>query len=740
MKSFKILILLLIIPAITFAKSVLSGYVFDKDKQPLIGASVRWETAKTGVVTDEKGFFQIEGTPHKDHMLAISYVGYVDKVVHVHTFDEEMDITLDENVELGEVVIEKSTPGRITSRVNVLQTETVSKKELSRAACCNLAESFETNPSVDVSFSDAVTGAKQIQLLGLSGSYVQTLTENYPNFRGPASIYGLDYIPGPWMQSIQISKGAASVKNGYESITGQMNVEYKKPQEADPLSLNLFASDAGRYEGNADAAFVLNDKLSTGVFLHYSNETSDHDDNNDTFLDMPKKHQFNIMNRWMYMSGRYASQAGVRFVQDYRTSGQTMHTLNDNSMNPYEIEVNANRGEFFTKNAYLVDENRNGNIALIFTGSHHDQQSKYDINRYNVYGSNLYGSLMYETMLGEKHQLSTGLSMNWDKYSQTIDLFQPVTHLPQVLADQPNQETTTGGYAQYTFTTDKFVALAGLRADYSSLHKSAFVTPRLHLKYMPAEWVNLRASVGKGYRTVFVMPENSFYLASSRRIEIASDLKQESAWNYGTSLSFNIPLNGQDLTLSGEWYYTDFNNQVVTDVDSDPHAVKFYNLQGKSYANSVQVEASYPLFKGFNILAAYRWINAKTEYGGQLMKKPLTSDYKALITASYETPLRKWQFDFTTQFNGGGRMPTPDAANPLWAKTFDSFTILNAQITKNFKNLSIYVGAENITDFTQKNPIVSANDPYGSDFDATMVWGPTQGRKFYAGLRYAIGK
>lgn len=737
MKTTKILILLLLLPILTYGKDILKGYICDSQKQPLIGAAVRWENAKTGVITNDEGYFEIEGTPHKDHMLAISYVGYKDKVVHIHDFNEVQDITLEENAELNEVVIEKTPPGTIKSRKEVLQTEKITVKELHRAACCNLSESFETNPSVDVSFSDAVTGAKQIQLLGLAGTYVQTLTENYPNFRGTASIYGLDYIPGPWMESIQISKGAASVKNGYESITGQMNVEYKKPNNSDPLSLNLFASDAGRYEGNADAAFILNDKLNTGLLLHYSNESASHDDNNDSFLDAPKKHQFNMMNRWHYMSGKYASQFGIRFLQDYRTSGQTMHTLNDASVNkdnPYEISVKTNRGEFYTKNSYILDEERNGNVALIFTGSYNDQKSQYAADRYNVYGNNLYASLMYETELNKMHQLSMGLSMNWDKYNQLI-------HLSQPIVNQPNEETTTGGYVQYTFNKDdKFIALAGLRTDYSTLHKQAFVTPRLHLKYMPAEWLNVRASVGKGYRTVFVMPENNFFLASSRKIEIENNLKQESAWNYGTSISFHIPINGEELTLSGEWYRTDFDNQVVTDIDSDPHAVKFYNLKGKSYANSYQIEASYPLFRGFSILGAYRWTDAKTEYGGKLMKKPLISDYKALLTASYETPLKKWMFDLTAQFNGGGRMPTPDAVNPLWNTTFGSYTILNAQITKNFRTWSVYAGAENITDFRQKNPIISPENPFGENFDATMVWGPTMGRKFYVGLRYAIGK
>lgn len=733
MKSFKIIILLLLIPFTVFGKEVLKGYVHDKGKQPLIGVSVRWGDNKTGVVTDDKGLFEIEGTPDVDHMLVVSYVGFIEQEVHAHDFSHTVKIVMLENTELNEVVIEKRQSGRISSRMNPLQTETVTGKELHRAACCNLSESFETNPSVDVSFSDAVTGAKQIQLLGLSGTYVQMLTENFPNFRGAASIYGMDYIPGPWMQSIQISKGAASVKNGYESLTGQMNVEFKKPDASEPLNLNLFASDAGRYEGNADYSHVFNDKLSTALLAHYSNEQTAHDANGDTFLDVPKKHQFNLMNRWSYQSGDYASQVGVRFLQDYRTSGQTNHTITDKTMRPYQIQVNANRLEFFTKNSLMVDDAHEGNVALIFTGSYHDQKSRYDIKSYNVYENNIYASLMYETELTHEHRLSTGLSMNWDQFNQSSNFFTKAQFAPK-------DETTTGGYAQYTFNKDnKFVALAGLRADYSSLHKKAFVTPRLHLKYSPADWLNWRVSAGKGYRTVSVLPENSFYMASNREIIIDQDLKQESAWNYGTSLSFHIPINGQDLTLSGEWYYTDFDNQVVTDVDTRTDQVHFYNLNGKSYANSMQVEASYPVFKGFNILAAYRWIDSKTTYNGVKMKKPLTSDYKALITTSYETNLKKWQFDFTSQFNGGGRLPNPDATNPLWEKTFKPFTILNAQITKNFRKWSVYAGGENLTNFKQMNPIISADNPYSGDFDATMVWGPTHGRKFYVGFRYALG-
>lgn len=727
------ILILLFIPVVVSAHQ-LKGYVVDKQDIPVIGANIHWENEKTGVVTDVNGYFEIS-KKNNQHMLCVEYVGYQHKVVHIDNADEIQRIVLSEDKELDEVVVTKSAPGKIKNRVGVLSSETITSRELIRAACCNLSESFETNPSVDVSYSDAVTGAKQIQLLGLAGTYVQMLTENFPNMRGSAALYGLDYVPGPWLQSIQVSKGAASVKNGFESTTGQINIEYKKPNLADPLSLNVFASDAGRYEANADAAVELNDKLSTGLLLHYSNEEKAHDDNKDTFLDSPKKHQFNIMNRWDYITDKYVSHSGIRFLNDERTSGQTSRTVGDAGNDPYKISVKTNRMEFFSKNGFILNPENNESMAVIVSGSYHDQKSRYAKNLFNVYQSNIYGTFIYERDLGSAHKLSTGLNFNWDNYSVT----NKITQLQQ-LAYQPTKETVGGAYAEYTFNyNDKLIVLAGLRGDYSSLHRW-FVTPRLHVKYNVADWLHLRASAGKGYRSVFTLPENSYILASSRKIILQDKPKQESAWNYGITASFYIPIAGEELSVTGEWFYTDFSNQVVMDMDSDPHAVQFYNLKGNSYANSFQVEASYPLFRGFTLLGAYRWINARTNYGGKTMRKPLISRYKALTTASYETPLRKWQFDLTAQFNGGGRMPAPDAANPLWKGSFKSYTVVNAQITKFFRNWSVYIGGENLTDFKQKNPVIDAGNPYGNNFDATMVWGPTMGRKFYIGARFNIMK
>ncbi len=731
----QIYITLLLLLAFTARAKDVKGRVSDDAGQPIAGANVYWEGTQQGTTTDAEGAFAIE-TVGTTNVLVVSFIGYETVTLTVKDADRVIEITMKGEVTLDEVVVSQRKMGTISSRASVLQTQKITSEELFRAACCNLAESFETNPSVDVSYADAATGAKQIKLLGLAGTYVQMLTENYPNFRGAASLYGLDYVPGPWMESIQVSKGTSSVKNGYEALAGQINVEYKKPQTADIFSANLFGSDAGRYEGNADASWLVNDKVSTGLLVHYSNDKKQHDGNDDGFLDTPLREQVNLMNRWYHKLDNYIAQYGVRYLHESRTGGQATrhHTFFD----PYTVHLNTNRAELFTKQAYIINREKNESVALILSGSYHEQKSMYDRVPYNVYQNNVYASLLYEKEFSPMHSLSTGLSMNYDGFDENLSQ----DGVRRVLN---RTETVSGAYVQYTYNlNDRLIVLAGIRADYSSLY-DFFVTPRVHIKYNPFDWLHVRASAGKGFRTANVLAENNFLLSSSRKMSIADNLDHEEAWNTGINLSFYVPLFGKELTLGGEWYYTDFKKQVVIDMDSDPHAVSFYNLDGKSYSSSLQVEASYPFFRGFTLTAAYRYTDAKTDYRNaegvtRRMKKPLVSDYKGLLTASYQTPLKKWQFDLTGQFNGGGRMPTPDAANPLWEPDFGAYTIVNAQVTKFFRRWSVYIGAENLLDYKQPHPVIDAENPRGDNFDASMVWGPVHGRKIYVGLRFNISR
>ena len=595
----------------------------------------------------------------------------------------------------------------------------INKEELFKAACCNLGESFTTNPSIDVNYSDAATGAKQIKLLGLSGTYVQMLAENLPNFRGAAAPYALDYVPGPWMSGIQVSKGASSVKNGYESITGQIDVEYLKPDDEEGATLNLYGNTKSRMDANADANIHLTDKLSSELLLHYQDDYGHHDDNNDGFLDQPNVRQWNLQNRWHYRNSNYIFHGGISVIKEKREGGQTEHTSH-----LYKIGIETNRYEGYMKHAFILDPEHGTNIAVMTNLSMHQLDANYGHKHYDVNQKNAYAQLLFETNFTKQHSLSTGLSLNHDYLTRD------------------EKETTPGIYAQYTYNlNDKVLAMVGVRADHSSRY-GTFLTPRFHLKLTPNEIVSLRLSVGKGYRSVWALAENNYLLASGRLLVI-DDLNQEQAWNTGISSSFYVPLFGKTLKLNAEYYHTHFNEQTVIDYDSNPTQIRITNLNGQSYSNTFQIDASYPVVSGLELTVAWRWNDVKSTYGGKLMEKPLTSRYKGLVTASYKTPLGIWQFDATLQLNGGGRMPTPYTladSTPSWDSRFSAYEQVSAQITRWFRHFSVYVGGENLTGFRQKQSIINAADPWSSTFDPTMVWGPVHGAMFYAGIRINIGR
>ena len=619
------------------------------------------------------------------------------------------------------VVARKAGTSRLAGAVNGIA---VNKDELFKAACCNLGESFTTNPSVDVAYNDATTGARQIKLLGLSGTYVQMLTENLPNFRGAAIPYALGYVPGPWMKGIQVSKGSASVKNGYESITGQINVDYLQPEDEQKVEVNLFGDSKSRIEANADANVHLSDKWATEILLHHENILKNHDDNGDGFYDMPGREQYNVQNRWVYKGDKYIFHGGLGALKEIRTSGQDADHVHSDDI--YRIKLHTNRYEGYMKHAFILNHEHGTNIAFMSSASMHQLDAQYGNKFYDLNEKNLYGSLMFETNFSTQHNLSLGLSFNHDYLGQNLG--------------KNEKETTPGAYAQYTYTLGtKLTAMAGVRFDHSSLYGN-FFTPRFHVKYSPIDAISIRLSAGKGYRTVFALAEYNYLLSSGRNLNISKDLKQEEAWNYGLSTAFYIPMFGKTLKLNAEYYYTSFENQAVVDYDANKELIAIYNLRGKSYSHTFQIDASYPLLRGLEITAAYRLNDVKCtyDYGKSLMEKPLTSKYKALFTASYKTPLGLWQFDATVQLNGGGRNPEPYLladGSQSWSPRFHSFEQVSAQVTRWFRHWSIYVGGENLTGFKQKTPIYGASNPWGRDFEPTLVWGPVEGRMFYAGVR-----
>ena len=640
--------------------------------------------------------------------------------------------------EMGDVVVHATQSAHMKGRIE--NTDLIGPGQLVRAACCNLGESFTTNPSVDVNYSDAATGARQIKLLGLSGTYVQMLTENVPNLRGASIPFGLGYVPGPWMYSIQVSKGAASVRNGHESTTGQINIEYLKPQSTDQVSGNAYYDTHLKFEANAMANIHCTDKFSNGLMLHFEDRSHTHDGNGDGFADMPRQRQYNGMYRWAYFSPKWISQFYVKALREERHGGQTDHAMQETGTTEhgrYRIDLVTNRYEAQWKNALILNTEHNASLALMLHGSWHDAQNEVGRRSFDILQKNAYAQLMYETDMGTHHNLSVGASLNHDYYKEPT-LSGTDTHylLPTLFTNEDGRmgkaETTPGLYAQYTYKLgEKFTAIAGLRWDHSNLY-GGFWTPRLHMRYAPTEWFTMRASAGKGYRSPHALAENISLMATGRQLVIDRQLKQESAWNYGASAAFAIPIAGRTLDLNAEYYYTDFHRQMVIDPYTNDAQIRFTNLDGRSYSHTLQVDATYPVFSGFEMTAGFRFNDAQTTYDDELKWRPLTARYKGMLSLSYKTPLEFWHFDVTAQLIGPNQL-YDNSRTPAYAQ-------LSAQVTREFRYFSIYLGGENLTNYRIPHPILGYENTWSTKFDATQVWGPTEGAMGYIGIRFKLEK
>lgn len=716
------------------AQGKIEGKIFDasdSDETGLPGASIYWAGTTSGTYTNAAGYFELKKVKQTSR-LVVSFIGYKPDTIDIDNEKSYIKHGLSQQNEISEIVITGKATGSHIDKMSPILTMNITGAELRKAACCNLSESFETNASVDVNYTDAATGAKQIQLLGLSGIYTQILAENIPTLYGISTAYGLSYIPGPWMESIQVSKGTSSVRNGYESIAGQINVEYKKPAESEKLYINGFMNDAGRQEFNFNGSVIINDKLSTMVMAHAERQKGMKDKNADGYRDEPDINQYHFFNRWDYLTPKGDIRAGIKYLEEERLGGQYSY----NRKNPdtwsegFGILINSRRLEAFSKAGRIFLPNGSMSIGWINNYSYHSQESFFGNRHYDGKQNSFYSSLLYQwqPQLGN-HTIDAGFSYKYDNYDESLD---NVIH--------NRMESVPGAFFQYTYSdSSKFTLITGIRTDYHNLY-GLYVTPRIHLKYSPSPYITIRGSAGKGYRSGNVLAENSYLLASSREIKIADDLREEEALNYGASITAELPVRNESVKISVEAFRTSFINQIITDLDADPDEIRFYNLNGESYSNVFQVEVSTQLMDRLDLLAAWRWNDVKMTIDNILRSKPLNSRYKGLFTASYLTRLRKWQYDYTLQVNGPGRIPST-ASNPEMYRRSDSFrafTVMNAQITRYFKKFQFYLGGENLLDFRQHDPVIAADDPFGEYFDSGLIWGPVHGRKIYAGFRFII--
>ena len=707
--------------------------------EPMPNASVYWLGTRKGVITDSLGVFEIN-TDTSTQQLIISYTGFkADTLTVVHAND--LKVIMASKGQLNEVTIFSRQLGSFIPYLNPIRTQVMTGAELLKAACCNLSESFETNPSVDVSYNDAVTGSKQIQMLGISGNYTQLTVENLPGPRGLATPLGLNSIAGPWIESIQLTKGTGSVVNGFESIAGQINVELKKPESAEKLLGNIYVNDQGKTDLNLNVATKLNEKWATALLLHDNFMNNALDMNMDGFKDMPTGNTFSLVNRYKYdNSNGVLAQFGVKVLNDQKVGGET--SFNENSdkytQKRYGLAINTQRYELFGKLGYVFPQQKFKSIGLQFNASDYQQASYFGLTNYNANQQSFFTNLIYQSIINSTiHKFRTGFSFQYDKYNEDYNLNSYV-----------RKEIVPGTFFEYTYTpNDQWSLVAGIRGDNNNIYGS-FITPRLNIRYEPVIGTVFRLSAGKGQRTANIFAENNSLFVSQRSLMImgqnnsgAYSLNPEISWNKGISLDQKFNVFNNPATLSLDYFRNDFKNQVVVDIES-AKKIHIYNLAGKSYSNSFQAEVNMTPFTKLDIRVAYRYFDVKQTYSGNLLDRPFIAKHRAFLSVDYATN-NDWKFNYTVTFNGKKRIVNPyeSYVSFIPPTSSPSYYLMNAQVSKSFGNnnpMDIYVGVENLSNFFQQNTIISADDPFGPNFDASMIWGPVTGRMLYLGWRIKI--
>jgi len=731
----------IVIKSVKSAAYFLTGTVFESlengDLLPLIGANLQWMDDNKGGITDMNGKFKLEKSGQNDKLI-VSYVGYQNDTLIIKS-PGDVKIVMSAPVIIEGVIISYRRKSTEISYLDVVKIQNISSKELLKAACCSLAESFDTTPAIDASMTDVVTGIRRIEMLGLAGSYVQITRENIPDVRGLATVTGLSFTPGAWVESMQLNMGAGSVINGFEAITGQINVENKKPCHEEKMHLNAYSSANGRYEVNYFGKAAVNDNWSTATLMHGSARTHRQDRNKDGFLDMPLGKQVGVINRWKYtdLNGQ-EGQIGVKISYMDNISGQNDYnpSRSDRS-NIWGANMETTRAEVWGKRGYVNLATPHKSLGLQFSGVVHDQKGIFGNRTYDANQKSLYFNMIYQNIvINTDHQFRTGTSFQWDQYKEVINTTQ-----------YDRNEWVPGVFGEYSYKgNEKFNLVAGTRLDYHN-NFGLFFTPRLNLRYAPSPTTVIRGAMGRGQKTASIFAENIGLFASSRRINIVAQnnsnpygLDAEVAWNYGVSVTQEVKVKDELISLSLDFNRVNFSNQVVVDYDRNPQDVWFYNLDGKSYANSMQIQAEIPITKWVDLRLAYRYNDVKTTYGESLLQKPLISPHRAFANVEIRMG-RGWSLDYTANRMSATRLPNT-SSNPIEYRleyNSPSYYISNTQVTKAFANgFSVYAGGENIFDFRLSNPIIAADAPFSPNFDGSLVWGPVMGSNFYTGVRYTL--
>ena len=715
--------------------------------EPLPYAQVYFLEKSKLLDTDAEGSFTISNYGNKATLVA-TYVGYTRDTVVVTPEIASADFFLSGENEVEQSVITAKQAG--ISKLKPVRTEVISAAGLCKMACCALAESFENSASVTVGYSDAVTGARQIKLLGLSGTYTQMLDENRPVMRGLASPFGLSYVPGQWLESIQIAKGPSSVINGLEAITGQINMEHRKPTDETHLFVQLYGSSDAMFEANVVSALQFSPAWSTILLTHVGGTAMSMDHNGDGFRDEPENLQINVANRWLYYHRASGLQVrfGARFINEDRVGGQ-MGSKKDNE---YNISNNLwgsnilNRGiNGYLKIGVPINEEQTGSIAAVLDFNHHQFDSYFFLKDFNGTQDSWFMNILYQNELTESHKMEFGITAKRDNFKQIYTDFRLAykDDIQYGLTDMSYIENSLAAFGEYTYTLDeKITAVAGLNLEHNWLH-GWMLAPRANLKYSFTDEIVFRLLGGRGFRCSNIFTDNLGMFSTGRIIKIDEGLDtMEDAWTYGGNVTFYLPFgyDEENTYLSFDYFHNSFNHQVIVDQEAEAGFVDIYNLDGRSFTDTYQADFNVEPFERFTLTATFRYTDARVVLRGQgLVERPMTSRYKGVLNLQYSAPMSKWIFDFTAQINGP--MKLPYFAAQVWGmEESPVYPMLYAQITRKFKGIDLYVGGENLTGFHQVDAILSADNPFSPAFNASCVWGPLMGAKFYAGLRYTIWK
>ncbi len=664
----------------------------------------------------------------------------------VSTFAMAQDPVTDSLQEVKVETSRKSLKKALTATAN---TTVMSSRELLKAACCNLAESFETNPAIDVNFQDALTGVRQIRMLGLASPYLAVTEENIPFARGASQAYGLSFTPGTWVHSIQVTKGAGSVINGFESISGQVNTELLKPMDDIPFFANVYSSSDGRFELNTHFNRRFSPKWSSSLLVHGNARPFKTDMNDDGFLDNPLARQANIASRWQYHDPEtgWEGFASFRYLDDNKITGETGFDPDRDrgTTHHWGSEIRTRRLDVSTKTGYVFLDMPYQSVGWQNAFSVHDQNSYFGQNLYNLTQRSFYSNLIFSSIINNTlHKFTTGLSFTYDHYDEYVAV-------PQIDRDFDRIDNSVGAFFEYNFNNDdNFSLIAGLRADVHN-RLGAFLTPRLHLRYVPWEKGVLRASAGRGRRAANIFAENQQLFASARAFDLRGNggklygLNPEVAWNYGVSFQQRFSFFGKASEVGFDLYRTVFDNQVVVDMYGNPQSVAFYDLQGRSDATSLQVDFESEPIRRLNVRLAYKTYQVRTDFlSSGYRQKPLQPQQRLFGNIAYETPDhdgRRWKFDATYNALGAQWLPYT-GSNPEADRLPDrvvGYSIVHFQVTRVFSGaFELYAGGENIGNYRQQKAILGADDPFGPTFDASISYAPVFGRMFYAGLRYKV--